>query len=179
MTALRKVLVVDDDAVIGRSFTRVLSGKGYAVITAANGEEALSKMENEKYDAVFTDIKMPGMSGIEVAEHIKAHQPWMPVVIVTGYGTEENVKRANEVGVTEILQKPLSPETIEKSVAAQFVKEAPKVEKKIAETKLRSPLTNVLLFFAAPFIGLAYAIAFPFVGLGVLAWMGGKALLNK
>ena len=72
MSALRKILVVDDDPVVGKSFDRVLAGKGYAVITASNGEEALHKLSNENYDVVFTDIKMPGMSGLEVAERVKA-----------------------------------------------------------------------------------------------------------
>jgi CheY-like chemotaxis protein len=94
MSALRKVLVVDDDPVVGRSFDRVLSARGYAVITAENGQEALSKLGGENYDVVFTDIRMPGMSGLEVAERVKASQPWLPVVIVTGYGTEANEARA-------------------------------------------------------------------------------------
>jgi CheY-like chemotaxis protein len=79
MNTLPRVLVVDDDPVIGQSFDRVLSGKGYAVITASNGEEALRKLKDESYDVVFADIKMPGMSGLEVAERIKASQPWLPV----------------------------------------------------------------------------------------------------
>src|SRR3989304_510201 len=110
--APRKVLVVDDDPVIGKSFHRVLSSKGYAVITAADGEEALRKLNAETYDMVFTDIRMPGISGIEVAKHLKASQPWLPVVIVTGYGSEENQARAEEAGVSGFLRKPLSPEMI-------------------------------------------------------------------
>ena len=71
MNSLRKILVVDDDPVVGKSFDRVLSGRGYAVVTASNGEEALNKIATEKYDAVFTDIKMPGMDGLEVLRRIK------------------------------------------------------------------------------------------------------------
>ena len=63
----RHVLVIDDDAVVGRSFDRVLSGKGYDVDTALSGEEALKDIEAHNYDVVFTDIKMPGMDGLEVA----------------------------------------------------------------------------------------------------------------
>ena len=68
VTATKKVLVIDDDPVVGKSFARVLSGKGYAVITAKDGQEALDKLASESYDLVYTDIKMPGMSGLEVAE---------------------------------------------------------------------------------------------------------------
>ena len=60
MSALRKVLVVDDDPVVGKSFNRVLSGKGYVVVTAEDGYDALQKLQSETYDAVFTDLRMPG-----------------------------------------------------------------------------------------------------------------------
>ena len=84
MNAKRHVLVIDDDAVVGRSFDRVLSGKGYEVDTACNGEEGLRDIEAHDYDVVFTDIKMPGMDGLEVAERIRAKCPWTPVVVITG-----------------------------------------------------------------------------------------------
>lgn len=185
MTALRKVLVVDDDPVVGKSFDRVLSGKGYAVITAHDGEEALRKLKNESYDVVFTDIKMPGMSGLEVAEQVKARQPWLPVVIVTGYGSEENQARAEAAGVSGFLRKPLSPEMIEGSAEkACLEKAAPAAPQEAAAAPaaeaagVGTALKNIALFFAAPFVGLAYIVAFPIVGLGMLAWMGAKSLMK-
>lgn len=196
MKALPRVLVVDDDPVIGQSFDRVLSGKGYAVITASNGEEALRKLKDENYDVVFADIKMPGMNGLEVAERIKASQPWLPVVIVTGYGTEANETRASAAGVSAFLRKPLTPDMIEntaqkalleKGAAAKALPEnaatavEPSVETAAPETE-QAPngialfAKNVALFAVSPLIGLAYLFALPFVGLGVLAWIGTKAL---
>ena len=80
MNAKRHVLVIDDDAVVGRSFDRVLSDKGYEVDTARNGEEGLKDMEFQDYDVIFTDIKMPGMDGLEVAERIKARCPWLSLI---------------------------------------------------------------------------------------------------
>ena len=100
MTALRKILVVDDDPAVCKSFDRVLTNKGYAVITAESGEEALRKLNEEKYDLVYTDIRMPGMSGLEVAENVKARRPWTPVVIITGYGTDAAEARAKAAGVS-------------------------------------------------------------------------------
>ena len=93
-----QVLVIDDDAVVGRSFDRVLTGKGYEVSTALSGEEALKTMNEADFDVVFTDIKMPGMDGLEVAERIRARCPWTPVVVITGYGTTENEARASVLG---------------------------------------------------------------------------------
>jgi CheY-like chemotaxis protein len=108
-----QVLVVDDDAVVGRSFDRVLSKKGYEVTTAVTGEDALNNHDVEDFDVVFTDIKMPGMDGLEVAERIKAKCPWTPVVVVTGYGTAANEAKASVLGVSGFVHKPLTPEIIE------------------------------------------------------------------
>jgi len=194
MSALRKVLVVDDDPVVGKSFDRVLSGKGYAVISASSGQEALNKLEAEDYDVVYADIKMPGMSGLEMAEQIKARRPWLPVVIVTGYGSPDNEARAEAAGVSDFLRKPLSPEMIEgsaekafseKDASAQSVTEAAVIAQPAAAPaatggkKLVRFLKNVALFFAAPFVGLAYILAFPVVGLGMLAWMAMQAQKKK
>jgi CheY-like chemotaxis protein len=191
MNPQRKVLVVDDDPVIGRSFDRVLTGKGYAVITARDGEEALRKLRDEKYDVVFTDIRMPGMSGIEVAEKVKATQPWLPVVIVTGYGTDENEARARTAGVSGFLRKPLTPEMIEetahqavaggKAAAAPAIEAAPVAMPAQAAPAAapRGWLRSLALFVAAPFIGLFYLVVGPLVGLAMLAWMGMKALAGN
>lgn len=169
MSALRKILVVDDDPVVGKSFSRVLSRKGYAVMTAANGEEALNKLAIEDYDVVFTDIKMPGMSGLEVAERVKAKRPWTPVVIITGYGTAEHEARAKAAGVSGFLHKPLSPEMIEDS-AREAISE-PALAEEVAEVPVRKEniFKNIALFLASPFIALVYLIVFPFVGMAMLA----------
>lgn len=186
MSALRKVLVVDDDPVVGESFNRVLTGKGYAVITAANGEEALAKLRDEKYDLVYTDLRMPGMDGLEVAERVKAKQPWTPVVIVTGYGSHTSEERAYAAGVSDFLNKPLSPEMIEDSAAralahaplpapaAAAVAAAAVPEAEPAAARKPNVLKNMLLFLMAPFVGLVYAVLLPFVGIGMLAWVALK-----
>ncbi len=194
MSALRKVLVVDDDPVVAKSFDRVFSGKGYAVITAASGQEALTKLETEDYDVVFTDIKMPGMSGLEMAEQVKARRPWLPVVIVTGYGSPDNEARAEAAGVSGFLRKPVSPEMLEGSAEKAFFERdataenagevAPKLRSEpIVEIGAQNPalrvIKNIALFLVAPFVGLAYILAFPIVGLGMLAWTAIQAQKKK
>jgi CheY-like chemotaxis protein len=189
MNALtKKILVVDDDPVVGKSFNRVLSNKGYAVITAENAREALSKMETADYDVVFTDIQLPGLDGVALAEKVKARHPWTPVVIVTGYGTAKNEARARAAGVAAFLHKPLSPEVIEETTATALVEAAPAAP---AATPAAAPavapapaeaagemgtLRYVATLLAAPFIGLAYVVIGPFVGLGYLAVMAARGL---
>jgi len=187
MSALKKVLVVDDDPVIGKSFDRVLSRKGYVVVNVENGMEALNKLAAENYDAVFTDIKMPGLDGLEVAERVRAKRPWTPVVIITGYGSDDNEARAKAAGVREFLRKPLSPDMIESSAAAA-VATAPAPSAALAAplpaaagTEARAPSSaglvakNFAMFIAAPFMGLAYVALFPFLGLATLVWTGVEA----
>ena len=194
MTALRKILVVDDDPVVGKSFDRVLTNKGYEVVMAHNAAEALERMRKSEYDVVYTDIRMPGMDGLELAENVKARRPWTPVVIVTGFGTADNERRAMDAGVSAFLHKPLSPEMIEDSatealqqgmaagqqrapVAAEAEQVEPAVLAAEPEVAVReSRAKNVALFLAAPFIGLVYALFMPIVGLGVLLWMAGREL---
>ena len=187
MSALRKVLVVDDDPVVGKSFNRVLSEKGYLVITAENAAQALDKLREEEVDLVYTDIRMPGMNGLELAEQLKARRPWTPVVIVTGYGTQANEQRAKAAGVSAFLNKPLSPEMIEQSAAAILAApDAPLAEPVVEATSVSVAthgvgrrVRNIALFFAAPFIGLVYAVMLPFVGIGMLVWSAVQAMRDK
>jgi CheY-like chemotaxis protein len=199
MNAMRKVLVVDDDPVVSRSFDRVLSRKGYIVVSAENGLEALSKVTHDEYDAVFTDIKMPGMDGIEVAQQMRARRPWTPVVIITGYGSAEHEARAEAAGVRSFLRKPLSPDMIESSLDAAMSEAAAPVadvlpqggvavaaavaprdaaEADAAAGEARSVgqfVKSIALFFAAPFIALAYIALFPLLGMVMLARIAGQA----
>lgn len=170
------------------------------MVTASDGAEALRKIAAEQYDAVFTDIRMPGMDGIAVAEQIKSRQPWLPVVIVSGYATAENEARAKAAGVSAVLHKPLSPEMIEDGARAAIVEkdavavpaandsplaEAPlPVIESLPETASGLGLwKSVGLVVGAPLLGLAYVVVLPFVGLAVLIalpfWYGGKALWKR
>ena len=189
MNAKRHVLVIDDDAVVGRSFNRVLSDKGYEVDTAMSGEEALKDIEAHNYDVVFTDIRMPGMDGLEVAEQIKARCPWTPVVVITGYGTEENEAKASVLGVSGFVRKPLTPEMIESITLKALEKPAedlvaanePAAVAEVVEAplsgwkKVSRVARNAGLFLAAPFIALGYIIALPAVGFYMFAKLGYEA----
>lgn len=194
MKALRRVLVVDDDPVVGKSIDRILSSRGYAVIAAAGGEEAMDRLAREDYDVVYTDIRMPGMNGLEVARHIKQSRPWLPVVIVTGYGNDENEAEAREIGVDGFLRKPLSPEMVESTADSLTTTPDPAmasfplapgaikaVEPATAPAQIGAVrfVKNVALFIAAPFIGLAYILAAPFVGFALLAREGYRALKDS
>jgi DNA-binding NtrC family response regulator len=200
-----QVLVIDDDAVVGHSFDRVLSEKGFEVDTALSGEEGLKDIDTRNYDVVFTDIKMPGIDGIEVAERIRKKCPWTPVVVITGFGTTENEAKASVLGVSGFVRKPLTPEMIESvTLKALETPVAPVEEADEAANEARSPLrigkrarakvpmaelkgwrkawrvvTNILLFLASPFIALSYIIALPIVGFYQFGKLAVEALQKK
>ena len=179
----KRILVVDDDQVVGKSFERVLTNKGYRVDTALSGREAFEKYAGADFDMVFTDLRMPGQDGLEVARRIKEMNPWLPIVVVTGYGTQEAEESAKAIGVAEFLQKPLTPSIIEE-VAARIMGRiaAATAVPAAAATAVAAPESiarNVALFFAAPFIGLAYILAFPFVGFYMIARCGMRLALGK
>jgi DNA-binding NtrC family response regulator len=194
MNAKLQVLVIDDDAVVGRSFDRVLSDKGYEVSTALSGEQAMETLENHNFDVVFTDIKMPGMDGLEVTERIKAKCPWTPVVVITGYGTQANEVRASVLGASGFVRKPLTPEMIESitlkavndATLPEVVTEAPNetaesvvVNEAEVPKSINSVAKNVGLFFASPFIALGYVIALPIVGFYMFIKLGREAFIKK
>jgi len=170
MRAVHKVLVVDDDPVIAKSFDRVLSSKGYAVITAQSGAEALKKLAAEDYDVVYTDIRMPGMSGLDVAEQVRAQRPWTPVVIITGYGSAEHEARARAAGVSAFLNKPLSPDMIEESAVVALRRSGAAVPQETAAPDVAAG-SRVGTLAQAAAGAVAFVIAFPVVALASLVWL--------
>lgn len=186
MSNAGKILVVDDDPVERESFEKALSEKGYAVITAASGEEALWQLSNDEYDAVVSRLALRGISGLEVAEELRASQPWIPVVIIAGHGSEAAQAGAGAVGLAEFLHEPLSPAQLTEATnrALQSAKSivAPRPRKSVAEVAPRQAmirfslrLRDIVLFLLAPFIGLVYLLTLPIIGLGALAWFAFKS----
>ncbi|MEE9543295.1 MAG: sigma-54 dependent transcriptional regulator [Thermodesulfobacteriota bacterium] len=112
-----KILVVDDEAQMRKALEAVLERKGYEVVVAENGAEALLKIKAGAFDAMITDIKMPGMSGIELLRSVRAVNPSLPILMMTAYGTIENAIEAMKEGASDYILKPFPSEIIESAVA--------------------------------------------------------------
>lgn len=110
-----QILVADDDAVIRKGLLRILSAEGYEVETVSNGRAALERLEQKRFKLLVTDLKMPGMSGLEVLASIRTSQPELPVVLITGYAAIDNAVEAMKNGATDYLSKPFeNDELVEK-----------------------------------------------------------------
>ncbi len=110
------VLVVDDDPQIRRFIAESLQRSGFEVLQAGGGDEALHQLEAGQTRLVITDVRMPGMSGIELLHRLKQQAPKLPVMIVTGYGSIRNAAEAMQEGACDYLLKPFSAETLLLSV---------------------------------------------------------------
>ena len=102
------ILLVDDEESIIDVASEFFSMKGYDVLTASNGREAAGILEREKVDCCFTDINMPEMDGLELAEHIRKFDNSVPVVVMTGYPSLDNTIRTLKNGVVDFLIKPVN-----------------------------------------------------------------------
>jgi len=107
-----KLLLIDDEPDILRVLSMSLKADGYDVVSAQNGSEGIAAFEKEKPDIVITDIKMPGMNGIEVLKEIKALNPDAEVIIITGHGDIENAIEALKHGASDFINKPVRDEAL-------------------------------------------------------------------
>ncbi len=111
------ILVVDDEGAIRYSISKTLQRVGYQVQAAASGEEALEMMKDQEYDVVLTDIRMPGLSGVELLSKIKEQAPDAVVILLTGYASLETAIESLRLGAHDYLVKPSSSQDIRNSVA--------------------------------------------------------------
>ncbi len=103
-----RVLVVDDELFVGDLMQEYLTLSGYSVTTASNGKDALAAFSEIKPHVVVLDIRMPGMSGMEVLKTIKQNSPETGVVMLSAYGDPETIVEALGAGADHYLQKPVN-----------------------------------------------------------------------
>jgi len=115
-TDTRRVLVADDELNMRRVLEAMLRREGYEVITAANGQEALSGM-NAGVHTVITDLKMPVLDGMALLKRLSSDYPDVPVVMITAHGSVENAVEAVKLGAFDYLEKPFEQEQIRQVVA--------------------------------------------------------------
>ena len=111
-----RILIVDDEEMIRVLLTEVLSQEGYDVVTAKDGQEALSILERGGIDLVLTDMVMPRGSGLEVLEAARRYDPSVPVIVMTGYPSIDDAADLVRMGVSDYISKPFDLEVIRELV---------------------------------------------------------------
>jgi CheY-like chemotaxis protein len=110
--AQARILAVDDEPVVLDSFRKILVLAGYSVDTVESGPEVLGLVQRNDYDFVFTDLKMPGMDGVEVVKAVKHLRPDVDVAVITGYATIETAVETMQHGAVDYVQKPFTEDEL-------------------------------------------------------------------
>lgn len=123
MSEKKRILIVDDEANIRRILEATIDRNGWWPTTAASAEEALSRLEADKFDCVLTDVTMPGMNGYELQVQIHENWPDLPVVIMTAFGTIPQAVQAIRNGAFEFVTKPFDLEVLKRILSAAMDEE--------------------------------------------------------
>jgi CheY-like chemotaxis protein len=116
----KNILIIDDEELIIKSLVKLLERNGYSVLVAKNGQDAVTMAEEESFDLIVADIRMPGMNGVEAIESVydiarKASVPLPPVIFITGYADEEIKRKAETLKPAGYIYKPFDiPELVDK-----------------------------------------------------------------
>src|SRR5437870_5383570 len=106
------VLIVDDEQTLARSAKAFLADHGYDAEVATSGEKAMELLENLQPDVVFADVRLPGMSGLDLLKRIREFDPVIPVIMLTAYGSIEGAVEAVKLGAFDYVKKPVDLEEL-------------------------------------------------------------------
>ncbi len=123
--AKARLLVIDDEEIVLKSCRKILEAEGHQVFIALSGQEAFALLTKEPIDVVITDIKMPGMDGMEVLERMKKEYPDILVIMITGYSTVQSAVQAMKLGAFDYIPKPFTPDEVSVVVEKALEKKKP------------------------------------------------------
>ena len=107
-----RILVIDDEEIVRISCKKCLIPEGIDVDVAANAREGITLTQTNRYDLVLTDLKMPGIDGMDFLVEMKRNQPDAKVIMITGYSTVEHAVKALKLGAYNYIEKPFTPDTL-------------------------------------------------------------------
>ncbi|MDA0333893.1 MAG: sigma-54 dependent transcriptional regulator [bacterium] len=138
--ATKRILVVDDDSYVRGATEEILIRKGYDVDTASAASGALQKLDESEYDLLLSDIKMPGMNGLELLEKVKTKWPELTVILMTAYSSVEDAVRAMKHGAYDYIQKGSESTTAETEIVVERALKFQETERE--NRRLRSELQS-------------------------------------
>jgi FixJ family two-component response regulator len=112
------IFFVDDEPAVCRSVSQTLKRSGYTVSCFADAADCLEQLRMQSCDLLITDVRMPGIDGIELVRRAKRIVPWLPILVITGYGDIPMAVRAVKAGATEFIEKPLQKQSFLAAVQA-------------------------------------------------------------
>ncbi len=145
-----RLLIVDDDDTFRKVLSNELSRRGYAVITAANGREAIERACRTQLDVILLDLRLPDLGGIEIIERLRAREVSAGIVVLTGHGTVDTAVQAIQLGASDYLEKPSPMDHVEMAIQKTY-KQAQLVRRhRILEDGFTTPDVGVALIGVSP-----------------------------
>ncbi len=140
---MTSILVVDDEKVIRDGCFKILDKEGCSVQTCASGEEGLNWLREDFFDLLLLDLKMPGLSGMEVLQQVKDLYPDLLVLVITGYATVESAVEAMKAGAYDFIPKPFTPDQLRIVVRRALEKKALAKEAEILRREREKGLREI------------------------------------
>ena len=101
-----EILIVDDEPQVADVLSRSLTRQGHRTSVVHSGQEAIDRVRTTSPDAMFLDVSMPGMNGLDVMAEVKRIKPTLAIVVITGHATPDEVDRVRALGAVDVIQKP-------------------------------------------------------------------------
>jgi two-component system response regulator AtoC len=155
---MTRVLVVDDERKMRRVLQILLEQMGLESVAAETGEEALEHFDDEKIDLVLTDLKLPGMSGVDLLARIRAQDPDLPVVVLTAHGTVQTAVAAMKNGAFDYILKPFDVEAIELVIRRALEMQRYRVENRFLKQQIEDTPAFENLIGGSPAMQHIYAL---------------------
>jgi len=112
MIPMMKILVIDDEPVVLESCKKILSSEGFEVVLVPTVDDALALLEHERFSLLLIDIKMPKRDGLYLMDILRRQGEQVPIVVMSGYQTDEAVEEATRKGAAFFLPKPFTPDEL-------------------------------------------------------------------
>jgi CheY-like chemotaxis protein len=184
----QRVMFVDDDEGVRISWDRYLTSIGLDVSTAETAETAIAQLEREEVDVVVSDLRMPGMDGLDFLRVVKERWPRIQLILLTGYGNPDVEGAVHDLGGSGYLSKPIDPEMMAETIQEAFekIRDIPKMESEVEDmlhktdipTKhaLKKNIEVVGALALSPIIGLAFVVFLPIIGFAAIVYRVGETI---
>ena len=117
---MKKILVIDDETIVRTSCERTLTPEGYEVISTSGGQEGIEYLQNQSFELVLLDLKMPDIDGMEILARINKEWSDTKVIMITGYSTVDTAVQALRYGAYNFIEKPFTPDSLLNAVKEVF-----------------------------------------------------------
>ena len=140
-----KILALDDEKIVLESVSRILEEENYQVKTCRNGEEALETLKEGGFDILITDLKMPGMDGLQAMESMLEIDPDLSIIMFTAYSTVDSAVKAMKMGAVDYIRKPFTPDQLTDLVTKIMNDRKARMEKRYREDTF-AEIKNAIAF---------------------------------